>query len=140
MKPRKIIKAFLISSAIMIIIFALIFGYLIGIFGHKTINPPSENQLEKEMLFTACYEGTQSQTIINFRKDSTFDLNATAAFGYDKWWLGRWSQKGDTLNLKYKNEIDGTIGNSLKLTEYELIPLETGKNRAFSIGKCKNQN
>jgi hypothetical protein len=140
MRTHKILKYLLLGTAFLLIIFALIFGYLIGVWGHPAINKPSENQLEKSIFLTACYEGTQSQTIINFRTDSTFDLNATAAFGYDKWWQGRWSQKGDTLSLKYQNEVDETIGNSLKLTDNELISLETGKNRVFLIGKCKNQN
>jgi hypothetical protein len=92
MKPKessfkKVLKIFLWTF---LVIF-LIFGYLIGIWGHPAINKPSENQLEKSIFLTACYEGTQSQTIINFRTDSTFDLNVTAAFGYDKWWQGRWS-------------------------------------------------
>jgi hypothetical protein len=140
MQFRKILKYLLLGTAFLIFIFALIFSYLIGVWGHPAINKPSESQLEKEMFFTACYEGTQNQTIINFRRDSTFDLNATAAFGYDKWWQGRWSQEGDTLNLKYQNEIDETTGKSFKLTDNKLIPLEIGKNRVFGIGKFSNQN
>lgn len=140
MKTRKILKYLLLGTTFLIFIFALIFSYLIGVWGHPAINKPSENQLEKSIFLTACYEGTQSQTIINFRTDSTFDLNATAAFGYDKWWQGRWSQKGDTLNLKYQNEIDETIGNSFKLTANKLISTELDNHRIFWIGKCRNQN
>ncbi|MES2797387.1 MAG: hypothetical protein V4683_15555 [Bacteroidota bacterium] len=137
---KKILKIFLWTVLTIFLIFTITFFYLIGVLFHPAIDKPNNGQLEKEMLFTGCYEGTQSQAIINFRTDSTFDMNITAAFGFDKWWQGWWSQKSDTVKLLYEKEIEEIMGDSFKRTDYELIPFPKKHNRVFSIGPCKHRN
>lgn len=55
-------------------------------------------KLESEVEFRACYEGTQNQAYILFRKDKTFELHWTGVFGYNKWWTGKWERKGNVLD------------------------------------------
>lgn len=134
----KIFKVIIISLfSIIILLFAIISIFLLGDFGK---NKPNKSQLKKEILLKACYEGTQSQSIINFRADSTFDMNITAAFGYNKWWQGRWHQKSDTIRLFYDKEIEEIMEETFKRTDNELIPFPKKHNRVFSIGPCKHQN
>lgn len=64
-------------------------------------------KLESEVEFRACYEGTQNQAYILFRKDKTFELNWTGVFGYNEWWTGKWNKAGNILTLKYDGkEVD----------------------------------
>ncbi len=102
--------------------------------------------LESEVEIRACYEGTQNQAYIKFRKDKTFELNWTGVFGYDKWWTGKWNKKGDTLLLNYDNEKVKQLGDTVLIDNGYLKPVGTSvdtiefKRPMFYLGYCKHEN
>ncbi len=102
--------------------------------------------LESEVEYRACYEGTQNQAYILFRKDKTFELNWTGVFGYNEWWTGKWEKKGNLLTLKYDNKKAEQLGDTILIANGYLNP--TGKsfdkkkypNPMFYLGYCRNKN
>lgn len=80
-------------------------------------------KLESEVEFRACYEGTQNQAYILFRKDKTFELNWTGVFGYNEWWTGRWSKNGNILSLKYDGKKTEQLGNTILIANGYLNPI-----------------
>lgn len=111
----------------------------------KPFNLSSES-LESEIEFNACYEGTQNQAQIKFRKDNTFELNWTGAFGYNEWWTGKWHKKDNILFLKYDNKKVEQLGDTILISNGYLNPIEKSINKIkypkpmFYIGNCKNKN
>jgi type III secretory pathway component EscS len=105
----------------------------------------SEN-LESEVEFRACYEGTQNQAYIKFRQNKSFELNWTGAFGYDEWWTGTWKKIGDTLLLKYNTKKVEQLGDTILIANGYLNPIghsvDTVKFRRpmFYLGYCRHEN
>lgn len=105
----------------------------------------SEN-LESKVAFRACYEGTQNQAYILFRKDKTFEMNWTGVFGYNKWWTGKWTKKGDILVLKYNNEKIEQLGDTILIANDYLNPINKSFDKVkyprpmFYLGDCKHEN
>ncbi|MBS7788329.1 hypothetical protein KIH23_13565 [Flavobacterium sp. CYK-55] len=105
----------------------------------------SEN-LESEIEFRACFEGTQNQAIIKFRKDKSFEINWTGAFFYDEWWKGKWAKNGDTIYLKYDENKFEQLGEKIIIRNGYLIPIkgkmDTIKNPypMFYVGICRHEN
>ena len=66
----------------------------------------------------------QRQTIAKFRKNNTFEINSTAVFGYNQWFTGTYTKKGDTLLLAYDKIAPGGIGKTLLKNKGELITLD----------------
>jgi hypothetical protein len=108
--------------------------------GDFSKNKPQKAQFSKPLLFSACYEGTQSQAVMRFRTDSTFDLHWSAAFGNNNWWQGNFSQKADTIALKYNSEINEQIGQKPLLKKDRIIPIVKDSYREFTIGGCLGNN
>ena len=106
----------------------------------------TSEQFESEVEFRACYEGTQNQAYILFRKDKTFEVNSTGVFFADKWWTGHWNKKDNILTLKYDKKKFDVLGDSLLIKDGHLIPLKpmedtTRTNRPiFYLGFCKGEN
>ena len=102
--------------------------------------------LESEVEFRACYEGTQNQAYIKFRKDKTFELNWTGVFFANTWWTGKWSKNNDTIILKYDNEIVKKLGNKILIKDGYLHPIGHSMDSAefyrpmFYLGFCKHEN
>lgn len=96
--------------------------------------------------FRACYEGTQSQTTIEFREDHTFELHATGVFLYNDWMMGKWTKNGDTLKLKWSLQPARTLGNTIMIDSGYLKPIGESADprfrrlRLFYIGYCKGEN
>lgn len=105
----------------------------------------SEN-LENKVMLQACYEGTQNQATIKFREDKTFELHWTGAFGYNKWYTGTYTQKSDTLFLKYQTEMPERFGDTVINTGERLISMsmaseDSTKNFApFYLRSCLGLN
>jgi hypothetical protein len=105
----------------------------------------SEN-LESQVEFRACYEGTQNQAYILFRKDKTFELNWTGVFGYNEWWTGKWDKKGNVLTLKYDNKKAEQLGDTILVANNYLNPIGNSVDKKkysrpmFYIGYCRNEN
>lgn len=85
---------------------------------------PGSETFESDAVIVAGNEGTQSQNIIKFRKNKTFEMNSTAVFGYNEWFTGTYAQKGDTLLLSYNTPKPGNMGNKLLETDKELVIID----------------
>lgn len=103
-------------------------------------------KLESEVEIRACYEGTQNQAYIKFRKDNSFELNWTGAFGYDEWWTGQWRKTGDTLLLKYDGDKIKQLGDTVLIAKGYLNPIGHSVDTAkfhrpmFYLGYCRHEN
>lgn len=103
-------------------------------------------KLESEVEFRACYEGTQNQAYILFRKDKTFELNWTGVFGYNEWWTGKWSKNGNVLTLKYDGKEVKQLGDKILISKGYLNPIGKSFNKKeypypmFYLGYCKHEN
>ena len=121
--------------------------YLITLI-YSILNPLklSSEIFESRVEFRACYEGTQNQAYILFRKDKTFELNWTGVFGYNEWWTGKWHKKGNVLFLKYDNKKVEQLGNKLLIENGYLNPIGESADKAkyprpmFYLGYCQNKN
>ena len=106
----------------------------------------TSERFESEVEFRACYEGTQNQAYIKFRKDKTFELNWTGVFFSNTWWTGHWNKKGNIVTLKYDNKILDALGDSLLIENGNLIPLQpladtsTHYRPIFYLGFCRGEN
>jgi len=94
---------------------------------------PGSQSFESDAIIVAGYQGTQNETVAKFRKNHTFEMNSTAVFGYNQWFTGTYSRKGDTLFLAYDRLAPPRIGRTLLKSKNELITLDktNGTTRAF---------
>jgi hypothetical protein len=103
-------------------------------------------KLESKVEFRACYEGTQNQAYILFRKDKTFELNWTGVFGYNEWFIGKWDKKGDTLYLNYDSKRVEQLGNKILISKGYLNPIGSSVDKKkfpypmFYLGFCRHEN
>jgi len=80
------------------------------------------------------------------RKDKSFEINWTGVFFYDEWFFGTYSQKGDTIFLKYKTDKPYRFGDTILNNGSSLIPLNKFKKDSsqyfvpFYLGYCKGLN
>jgi hypothetical protein len=104
------------------------------------------DKLESPVMIRACYEGTQNQAYIKLRKDKSFEINWTGVFFYDEWFLGTYSQKGDTIFLKYKTDQPYAFGDTILNNGRSLITVNKFKKDSaqhfapFYLGYCKGLN
>lgn len=103
-------------------------------------------KLESEVAFRACYEGTQNQAYILFRKDKTFELNWTGVFGYNEWWTGKWDKNGNILTLKYDGKEVKQLGGKILISNGYLNPIGKSFDKKkyqrpmFYLGNCRHEN
>lgn len=109
-------------------------------------NFDSEN-LCSEVEFRACYEGTQNQSQIKFRKNNSFEINSTGAFFYNEWFTGKWQKNGDTILLDFDNKKPRLISNdTIVIKNGHLIPISEVHQdsinyiRYYYLGYCKGLN
>ena len=105
----------------------------------------SSEQLESPVILRACYEGTQNQATIKFRKDKTFELNWTGIFFSNSWYTGNYTQNSDTLLLNYKTEKPIRFGHLIVIKNGELQTIKTTSDSLeniapFYLGYCKHLN
>lgn len=102
--------------------------------------------LESKVLLRACFEGTQNQAYIKLRQDKLFELNWTGIFGYDKWFIGTYTQKVDTFYLYYETEKPLRFGDTIVNNGERLITINKFKKDSsqylvpFYLGYCKGLN
>lgn len=102
--------------------------------------------LESSVLLNACFEGTQNQAFIKFRKDKSFELNWTGVFGYDEWFIGTYTQKADTFYLNYTSKKpyrfgDTIINNGNSLIAINKLKIDSNQYFVpFYLGNCKGLN
>lgn len=124
-KPLKMVLIILGTLFVGIVGFVVL---IVAVYSPLDIQPSSEpelKQLSKPVYNKASHEGTQNQAILTLRTDHTFDLNWSAAFGFDRWWQGTWIQQGDTIRLKYKGEVNERLGANLLIDHRRLTPLDS---------------
>ncbi|MEZ0452819.1 hypothetical protein ACR78Z_05455 [Sphingobacterium thalpophilum] len=80
-------------------------------------------KLESDVEFRICYEGTQNQAYILFRKDKTFELHWTGAFGYNEWRTGKWQSAGNVLALEYNGKKVEQLGEAILILKGYLNPI-----------------
>ncbi len=105
------------------------------------------NKLYGDVIFRACYEGTQNQATFKLLENDKFELHWTGAFFYDEFFIGTYVKKNDTLFLDYKWEKPVRFGDKIFMNnEYEI--LETVRKEGDSLvnvvpfyyGYCKGLN
>jgi len=103
-------------------------------------------KLESDVEFRACYEGTQNQAYILFRKDKTFELHWTGVFGYNEWRTGKWQRAGNVLTLKYDGNKVEQLGEVILISKGYLNPIGKSIDKKkypypmFYLGYCKHEN
>lgn len=106
----------------------------------------SSESFESDIVLRGCFEGTQNQAFIKFRKDQTFELNWTGVFGYNDWFYGKYSQHGDTLFLDYETEEPPRFGDTILNNGNGLVPInkDLPKDKTylvgFYLGYCQGYN
>lgn len=101
---------------------------------------------ESDVEFRACYEGTQNQATIKFRKDKSFELHSTGVFFASTWYTGQWNKNGDIVYLKYDNEKPKRLGDVLLIKNGYLhnigksTKVLKGNMPLFYIGYCRHEN
>ena len=78
----------------------LICGFLYFIF-FNTFSFDIEDSIYGNVIFRACYEGTQNQATFKLREGNRFEIHWTGVFFYDEYFTGPYRQSGDTLILNY---------------------------------------
>ncbi|NVO31178.1 hypothetical protein [Hymenobacter lapidiphilus] len=105
----------------------------------------SSERLESQVMLRGCYEGTQNQATIKFRRNKTFELHWTGIFFSSSWYTGNYTQRGDTLILDYKSEKPIRFGHLVAIQNGELRTVETASDSLknivpFYLGYCKHLN
>jgi len=85
---------------------------------------PGSQSFESDAVIVASYQGKQNETVAKFRKNRTFEINSTAVLGYNEWFTGTYSKKGDTLLLAYDKSAPAGIGKTLLKNKNKLITLD----------------
>jgi hypothetical protein len=101
---------------------------------------------ESKVIMRGCYAGTQNQAFLLFRQDSTFELNWTGVFFYNKWYTGRWKKNRDTIIMQYDKDTVKALGDKIVIRNGYFKPV--GKHAdtinfhtpMFYVGNCKNEN
>ncbi len=110
-----------------------------GIFNPLKINL---DKIYGQVVFRACYEGTQNQSTFKLRENGKFDIHWTGAFLFDDFYTGNYTKSGDTLLLDFDTEIPHSLNDTLiingeyiyRLKADSLIPTR------FYLGYCKGLN
>lgn len=106
----------------------------------------NSESLESKIILRACFEGTQNQATLKFRKNKTFEINWTGTFFADSWYIGTYTQKADTFYLHYTSEKPYRFGDTIVTNGVELITLNKFKIDSsqyfvpFYLGYCKGLN
>lgn len=78
-------------------------------------NPLKVNldKLYGQVVFRACYEGTQNQATFKLRESGKFDIHWTGVFFLDNFYTGDYIKNGDTLLLNFNTEIPRNLDDTL---------------------------
>ncbi len=119
------------------------------IFAETIYNPLKINtdRLYGEVVYEACYEGTQNQAKLKLRKNGIFDIHWTGAFFYDEYFVGEFEERNDTLYLNFKRDNTprnfGNMGikiNGRGISFFDKENKLLRPNPYFYEGKCKGLN
>ena len=97
-----------------------------------------------KVVYRGCYEGTMNDATIVFRKSGEFEYRDVGFFATTVFIKGKWTKKGDTIQISSKHIIPLFLGNKLLVTETKFINISadaTEENQSnFYRGYCKGLN
>lgn len=105
-----------------------------------------EKKLYGDVVFRACYEGTQNQATFKLRENNRFEIHYTGVFFYDSFVTGNYQLINDTLYLDYDKETGTRFGDKVYMdsTSEYLIPIRKDtlsiSRSNFYFGYCKGLN
>lgn len=105
------------------------------------------NRTYGNVIFRACYEGTQNQATFKLLDDNKFEIHWTGVFFYDEYFIGNYNKSGDTLNLDYSWRKPIRFGEQILMNNEKKI-LQTIRSEndnlrnvvPFYYGYCKGLN
>ncbi|MCG8309829.1 MAG: hypothetical protein MI975_20705 [Cytophagales bacterium] len=99
---------------------------------------------QPKIVYRGCYEGTVNTGIIRFRESGDFEYLHSGFMAITTFKKGKWEQSGDTLLIKYEDEIPQFVGDKLILTEDKFIKVVddslVSDRAGFYRGYCKGLN
>ena len=123
---------------------------IIGVFCFTFFNTFSldiEDKIYGEVVFRACYEGTQNQATFKLREGNRFEVHWTGVFFADNYFTGTYKQVGDTLFLDYTSEQPPRFGDKILMDNKNesliaIRPESDSLRKAvrFYYGYCKGLN
>jgi len=95
-----------------------------------------------QVVFRACYEGTQNQATFKLRESGKFDIYWTGVFFFDNFYTGEYVKKGDTILLDFNTEIPRNLSDTLVIDGDYIYRLkaDTLISTHFYLGYCKGLN
>lgn len=105
------------------------------------------NKIYGNVVFRACYEGTQNQATFKLLEKNKFEFHWTGVFFYDEYFVGTYEKRGDTLYLDYRGKKPVRFGERVLMNNDKEI-LETLRRDddslrnvvPFYYGFCKGLN
>ncbi len=82
------------------------------------------NKIYGNVLFRACFEGTQNQATFKLLENNKFEIHWTGVFFYDEYFVGTYEKRGDTLYLDYRGKKPVRFGERILMDNDKEI-LET---------------
>jgi len=94
------------------------------------------------VIFRACYEGTQNQATFKLRDTGKFDIHWTGVFFADNYFTGDYKMKEDTLFMKFDTKIPKILDDTLVIKNEYLCRIESDTlvSTFFYVGECKGLN
>lgn len=95
-----------------------------------------------QVVFRACYEGTQNQATFKLRENGKFDIHWTGVFLSDNFYTGDYIKSGDTILLNFNTEIPRNLNDTLIVKGEYLYRLQADSliSTYIYLGYCKGLN
>jgi hypothetical protein len=105
------------------------------------------NSIYGNVIFRACFEGTQNQATFKLLDNNKFEIHWTGVFFYDEYFVGTYEKHGDTLYLDYRWKKPIRFGERILMNnEKEILQTIRSENDSlrnvvpFYYGYCKGLN
>jgi hypothetical protein len=105
------------------------------------------NSLYGNVVFRACFEGTQNQATFKLLENNKFEIHWTGVFFYDEYFVGTYEKQDDTLFLDYRGKRPIRFGDKILMNnEKEILETIRSENDSlknvvpFYYGFCKGLN
>jgi hypothetical protein len=105
------------------------------------------NELYGNVVFKACFEGTQNQATFKLLENNRFEIHWTGVFFYDEYFVGTYEKLGDTLHLNYHGNKPLRLGDRILMNnDREILETIRSDNDSllnkvrFYYGSCKGLN
>lgn len=112
---------------------------------YLTFSNPFRAMLEENsvnVVFRACYEGTQNQSTFQLMDNGKFEIYSTGVFFSDNYFNGTYLRNGDTIFLKFESEKPRLISDTIVIQNEYLFALkkDTLIPTRYYLGFCKGLN